>query len=140
MNAPTTQETRPSPKPVFFRLNRQMAFDTMLTHMREQGRLSRAASGFCAYRGIDNRKCVVGALIPDDVYCGEFEYQTVEDIANELGASPETQRFLRMAQRNLHDTLVDDDKDFSKLLAAAAERFAALWGLDYTAPSKKETL
>ena len=46
----------------------QEIFDTVLAHLRKQGRASRTIAGGCRYRGPDGTACAVGCLIPDELY------------------------------------------------------------------------
>ncbi len=45
----------------------QEIFDTVVTHLFQQGRQS-SVKGMCLYRSESGLKCAVGALIPDDAY------------------------------------------------------------------------
>jgi hypothetical protein len=50
--------------------------DEMATHLAKQRKISYGSEGGCAYRGtgaLADCKCVVGALIPDDLYKEELE-------------------------------------------------------------------
>lgn len=64
-------------------MTHQEAFDLALNHLRQQGRRAINDLGLCVYRGPDNTKCAVGALIPDDKYDPEFD----EDALAANGAS-----------------------------------------------------
>lgn len=48
-------------------MTRQQIFDTVVAHLRQQGRRSER-NGACAYRGEDGAMCAVGCLIPDKLY------------------------------------------------------------------------
>lgn len=49
-------------------MTEQEIFDTVLTHLREQGKASTNRSGGCRYRGEGGTTCAVGCLIPDELY------------------------------------------------------------------------
>jgi hypothetical protein len=48
-------------------MTQQQAFDKMVAHLAEQKIRSTDAFGGCVYRGPDGVKCVVGALLSDDI-------------------------------------------------------------------------
>lgn len=55
-------------------IKRQLIFDTVARHLLTQG--TRAVTEYgraCRYRGPDNTKCAIGALIPDDIYSDHLE-------------------------------------------------------------------
>lgn len=52
-------------------LTEQSIFDTVVAHLRAQGKKSEASHKEyfgCAYRGEKGTKCAAGCLIPDDIY------------------------------------------------------------------------
>ena len=49
-------------------MTEQEIFDTVLTHLREQGEAATSAGGSCRYRGANGTACAVGCLIPDELY------------------------------------------------------------------------
>ena len=61
--------------------------------------------GKCMYRGPNNLKCAIGALIPDHKYKREFERGTVSNYPKVLKAAGLTlaQQPLAMALQRLHD-------------------------------------
>lgn len=48
-------------------MTQQEIFDTVLAHLRKQGKAS-SAGGACMYRGPGGTACAVGCLIPDELY------------------------------------------------------------------------
>ena len=49
-------------------MTEQEIFDTVLAHLREQGKAAATDDGGCRYRGADGTACAVGCLIPDELY------------------------------------------------------------------------
>ena len=49
-------------------MTEQEIFDTVLEHLRKQGKAALSAEGDCTYRGPDGTACAVGCLIPDELY------------------------------------------------------------------------
>jgi len=62
---------------------KQETFDTVVAHLRQQGRKAEAPRKsygyFCTYRSPDGRKCAAGCLIPDDEYDSVMEGKFVHD-------------------------------------------------------------
>jgi len=60
---------------------RQEIFEIGARHLLNQGerseRLGKTGDMFCSYRGDEGRKCVIGALIPDDKYDPNMEERGV---------------------------------------------------------------
>ena len=59
---------------------RQQHFDTVLAHLRKQGKRSTYGNRGCAYRGTDNTKCAIGALLPDELYDPKMENRPVDNL------------------------------------------------------------
>ena len=51
----------------------QEIFDTVLAHLRVQGRAAKGADDRCKYRGLGGTACAVGCLIPNDLYDPRIE-------------------------------------------------------------------
>lgn len=49
-------------------MNKQEAFDKVVTHLRNQNKQAHDPVGRCVYRGANNTKCAFGCLIEDDEY------------------------------------------------------------------------
>lgn len=53
-------------------INRQEIFNTVVRHLHAQGKPC-IVKGICRYRGPDNTRCAIGALILDEFYTPEME-------------------------------------------------------------------
>ena len=49
-------------------MTQQEIFDTVLAHLRKQGKAAMDDKGNGQYRGLDGTACAVGCLIPDELY------------------------------------------------------------------------
>jgi hypothetical protein len=127
------------------KLDRQWAFDTALNGLRAQGRRSVGPNGVtCLYRGLDNTKCGVGFLIPDERYtkaldegedAGAADLPIVQEAVCPGGMSDDDGEFLYRLQRELHD---DHSKgDFRAELEKGAQKLADLYGLTYAVPAEQ---
>lgn len=58
--------------------SKQETFDTVVAHLRKQGRAAVSAAGACRYRSDEGDKCAVGCLIPDERYRPLFEGKRVD--------------------------------------------------------------
>ena len=108
-------------------LNRQLIIDTIYPLLEEQGCSSMDPRGqYCQYRGVDNRKCAVGFLIPDENYSEEMDRSNLtaanekirEAISTEYGEVDLEQGdaiFLNDVQSYMHDSLPEGDR--SKFLS-----------------------
>lgn len=64
-------------------LTLQQLFDTVVSHLRKQGRKSTdETTHMCAYRGSDGAMCAIGALIPDSLYDPRMENMRVRTLVN----------------------------------------------------------
>ena len=97
-------------------LDRQKVFDTALKGIIQQGCLSLATEGNCAYRGKNNTRCAVGWLIPDNRYDPKIEGGSVVDRMTEIeemlapkfgSIGPGDFDFLLDIQSKMHDSLMD---------------------------------
>ena len=95
----------------------QGAFDKMCNHLMKQGKKSskRNENGqtFCMYRGPNNTRCAVGALVPDRLYNKEMEDMTASTMFQQrLMGEPEYSRFKENVEggKNGFD-LLDDVQD-----------------------------
>jgi hypothetical protein len=68
--------------------DKQMAFDTAARHLLTQNEKSMTpeSAHLCAYRGVNGRKCAIGALIPDNLYHAGLEGRSVVRNASGLQA------------------------------------------------------
>ena len=89
-------------------MTNQEAFDAVAKHLLTQMKPSVAEndSQSCLYRGPDGLKCAIGALIPDDQYRKEFEYQGIDEIAQYVPALEGVSVHLLLELQLIHD---DDD-------------------------------
>lgn len=108
--------TFPSPAEVTaMPLSLQQIFDKALFGIREQGRLSGILSGgltsVCNYRMcVDGAtlKCVVGQLIPDNVYDPTFDTDAITGAATLIDCSPDFVAALRAGGVDANDNDVED--------------------------------
>ena len=63
-------------------MTQQEIFDTVLEHLRKQGKASLSTEGDCTYRGPDGTSCAVGCLIPDELYDPLIENVSLPQIFN----------------------------------------------------------
>lgn len=115
-------------------LDRQKAYDTIVAHLRRQGKIA-ALGVMCRYRTKDGLKCAVGVLIPDELYTGRIEGLSADHPRVRLlipGADAWDEKFLLEAQA-LHDE--NYNKESGCFNESAFEMFARDWGLVYTPPA-----
>lgn len=61
----------------------QEIYDTIVKHLFQQGKRSQN-DRYCCYRGPDDTKCSIGAILPDELYYPEMEgNKTIKAIINE---------------------------------------------------------
>lgn len=53
-------------------MNNQQAIQGLISQGRPSTRIN-----ICAYRGLNNRKCTIGHLIPDNLYSESYEYHEI---------------------------------------------------------------
>ena len=84
----------------------QETFDTVVAHLRKQGRKSQEDRQ-CLYRGPDGTKCAVGCLIPDSEYSPKLEMHSIINLEFSRRLPPSLEglnlRLLRELQ-SVHDT------------------------------------
>lgn len=61
----------------------QELFDLMVAHLRKQGTTA-ILDGMSAYHGLDDRRCPVGAVIPDDLYDSRMEGKAITQLSKVL--------------------------------------------------------
>jgi len=103
-------------------MTNQEAFDTMVRHLRKQGKRSQEVNrSTCRYYGPDGLMCAVGCLIPEDQYSRELEGLAVIEIQEKVPAlypiSPDLLRSMQL----IHD--FDQVEDWEDEFAEAAKRF-----------------
>ena len=90
-------------------MNNQEAFDTVVAHLRKQGRPSVFPSNAlrgCAYRGADGLKCAAGCLIPDEMYSIHFECNTISGLLT--------------SDARIYSRVNSDEVDYHKLVELTA--------------------
>jgi hypothetical protein len=122
----------------------QRMIDIGATHMRAQGEVCVDRLGDCVYRGPNDSKCFIGALIPDDHYVDDLEGQSMTGM-NSAGivlaldvAGYKVYKLLQPlqeAQDRLHDYLTDAS-DFLPAFEVALILYCSEYELDYTAPGE----
>lgn len=65
-------------------LTKQQIFDQVVTQIVTQGGQSKSRDGACMYRGEHNRRCAVGAIMPDELYDINMEGEAVDDLLSHL--------------------------------------------------------
>lgn len=89
-------------------MNKQDIFNKVAVHLFDQSKRATANDGeYCQYRGKDNTKCAIGALIPDEMYDEKMEGGSVYVLFRRFPAmeeffSVENTQFLRELQY-VHD-------------------------------------
>lgn len=61
-------------------LSKQEIFDLVCEHLAQQKMRCVSNAGCCVYRGPNGLKCAIGALIPDDLFTPEMEYETISNL------------------------------------------------------------
>lgn len=114
---------------------KQETFDTVVAHLRKQGKPASNDDGTCMYRTTDGLKCAVGALIPDERYTAILEdylpcidgRHELNDLLNELGHDIVLARELQ----GVHDCAGVTEWEYE------LEVVAAKFNLTYTPPAKE---
>lgn len=115
-------------------MTNQETFDTVVAHLRKQGRPAIRA-GQCKYRACEGLKCAAGCLIPDDKYLSSFEGKLAlpgtapGDLIESLGHSLNLVGILQ----TIHDD--DEPENWEREWLTCAADF----GLVYTRPAKGAT-
>lgn len=123
----------------------QEAFDKVTAHLLEQKARSvisdspdRPVPGgkTCCYRGENGMKCAIGALIPDEMYSPDMEFNTAAGLIfkfQELPFSHLSERFLTHLQE-VHDLSYDEEdsnKDMNMdKVKTGLRKVASDWNLD----------
>lgn len=90
-------------------MNNQEAFDKMVKHLRFQNATSKNDTGRCAYRGLFGRKCAVGALIPDEEYCTQFEDVIASTVVQKCSSLQGIDTWLLDRMQQIHDHAASDN-------------------------------
>ena len=110
-------------------MNRQQTFDTVVAHLRKQGKQATIDGHGCAYRGDNGTKCAVGCLIPDSEYREEFEGWPVGGVMGQCMALQDHDVDLLASLQRVHDANLpyDWEKRFQTV--------AKMYGLTYESPA-----
>ena len=69
-------------------MNRQEIFNKVYDYAKTMQKpsyyMEDGISPTCAYRGTNGNKCLIGALIPDSLYCEEMEANAIENILQQF--------------------------------------------------------
>jgi hypothetical protein len=132
---------------------KQQVFDEVVAHLREQRVCSmggKANSFQCLYRGPNNTKCAVGALIPDSVYAKQMEGKNVVALLmtypNLRVSVPEIDAYSTMlgTLQGIHDSsmpTLDEDVNFKdgrsmERVESKLAQLAKACNLTYTEPAR----
>lgn len=118
--------------------NAQEIFDTVVTHLRTQGRRAFSDKTGCSYRAEGGLKCAVGCLIPDDAYSYKMEGYMAHELLDKYGDQLSQLRghgeLLRSLQRT-HDDSNNWSGGFSSRGEFTLAEVAWSFGLTYTPPA-----
>jgi hypothetical protein len=118
-------------------LSAREVYERVRGHLLTQRAVSEDENGSCRLRGDDGRKCAIGSLIRDDLYCSDIEgvgiayYQNSRDgallralLASGVDIYNEHIVKLLMELEELHDNTHVDE--WPQLLAALGRRHAVI--------------
>lgn len=116
-------------------IKRQAAFNAVVRGMLKQRQFS-MMGGSCMYRGLNDTRCAIGMLIPNDRYDPNYEGGNVYDvricktistryIPNPAEISHSDLSFLEDMQEKLHDALAPSGRFSKPVFRHAAAAFAA---------------
>jgi hypothetical protein len=118
-------------------MNKQQLFDTVVNHLRKQGKKSIDAGGACMYRGPDGTKCAAGILITDEEYHWDLEGKIVLALTTQKNKAylpgfaevvgPNTD--LMLSLQSVHDQFVVE------MWEKELESVAATYHVVYTPPT-----
>lgn len=114
-------------------MDRQEAFDKIVAHLRHQKMRSIGPDGYCLYRGPNNTKCAVGALIEDCDYDPDMEGN---NIACLILRFPQLEKFRDIAPLLNKFQLVHDKFNISTW-ESQFEVIAEMFYLHYIPPNKQ---
>lgn len=85
-------------------LSTQDVFDVIAWSLLRQHARSRnviLGKAFCRYRAADGRRCAIGFILPDELYCERLEGLAVNDLAHTLNSIERGRRFAALLYRDL---------------------------------------
>lgn len=119
-------------------MNTQEIFDTIVNHLRKQGRkalanpnlASNKVTNACCYRSPNGDKCAAGCLIPDDLYHRNMEGMAIDSLIETVKFPPyfKANEHLISEMQWIHDkqSIVDWEENW--------KRIATDYQLVYTPP------
>lgn len=82
----------------------QEAFDAMCRHLLGMKKQSTGDNGLCLYRGANDARCAVGALIPDEQYRPRFEMNIpLRDVVDSVPALQNLKFDMLVDVQRVHD-------------------------------------
>lgn len=120
-------------------MTNQEIFDTIVTHLRKQGRKALRAdmSGGCGYRAEGGLKCAAGCLIPDEDYKQSFEGHSVgsdrpdAEVAVYFASKFPLEQIILIGElQEIHDRMDPFAWEYGFKQLASSN-----WSLTYTPPS-----
>lgn len=98
-------------------ITEQEIFEAVVTHLVNQGVMSHAMDGHCAYRTSKGLKCAIGCLIPDSAYNENIEGLNTDQILDNQGVIFDSNfrtAMRRHRQLLLHLQTLHDDSAFMR--------------------------
>ena len=86
---------------------RQNVFNKVAAHLLSMKERSVDADGWCMYRGGNNQRCAVGALIPDEIYDPRIENHNITELWQMSETSTFDEPLNKFILDNLDDFLLD---------------------------------
>jgi len=106
-------------------MNNQEAFDKVARHLLQQKKRSLSINFTCAYRGTDNTRCAIGALIPDELYDSDMEENNIKvlirDFAHMRKLFEDCSTDLLLDLQSVHD--YHSPRDWRRKLYDVAEAY-----------------
>lgn len=102
-------------------MNHQEIFDRVVDHLARQKAPAIDDQGNCVLRGEQGRKCAVGALIPDNAYHPNMEFDSALCYASSGGAADTTHGWIRRNMGAMRDTASADFRLLQRLQTAHDE-------------------
>ena len=121
----------------------QQTFDTVVAHLRKQGRKAANDTGTCLYRAPNGDRCAAGCLVADEDYIEEWEgniVATFNGCAPLLEPNPVGQYLLDLGHdlelvyelQSIHDK--HDPEDWEEKWQTLARRYNLEFPFPQTAP------
>lgn len=110
-------------------LTLQDIFTQGLNHLRIQRAPAKAPNGHCLYRAPNGHKCLIGALIPDDLYTPDMEELAPDEVP--INADPAIPNHILIELQFLVHDHASGMRDFMREVEYQAQLFAKNYGLEY---------